>query len=192
MTNSWSIGKKRDRLQLDHMKKMMMSVFLWYIKFLAKLQLKKNNPLIIGVTGSAGKTSALNSIEAVLKDISDKKIVEELSITDQLTKLYNRKQFDNKFKNLFEEAIYNSTSLCFIIADADHFKYVNDNYGHKKGDEVLIEISKILSDNTRDDDLCARWGGEEFVIILPGTNIVGAFQFAEKLRKKGVLFIKDE
>jgi len=56
------------------MKKMMMSVFLWYIKFLAKLQLKKNNPLIIGVTGSAGKTSALNSIEAVLKDISDKKI----------------------------------------------------------------------------------------------------------------------
>jgi diguanylate cyclase (GGDEF)-like protein/PAS domain S-box-containing protein len=113
---------------------------------------------------------------------------------DSLTKLYNRKQFDNKFKNLFEEAIYNSTSLCFIIADADHFKYVNDNYGHKKGDEVLIEISKILSDNTRDDDLCARWGGEEFAIVLIESNIDIAKKIANRMRKSisSNIFIGDK
>lgn len=102
---------------------------------------------------------------------------------DSLTKLYNRKQFDDKFKNLFEEAKYNSTDLCFIIADADHFKYVNDNYGHQKGDEVLIEISKILSDNTRGDDLCARWGGEEFAIVLIGSSIDIAKKIANRMRK---------
>lgn len=102
---------------------------------------------------------------------------------DSLTKLYNRKQFDDKFKNLFEEAKHNSTNLCLIIADADHFKYINDNYGHQKGDEVLIEISKIISDNTRGDDICARWGGEEFAIVLIGSDIDIAKKIANRMRE---------
>lgn len=101
---------------------------------------------------------------------------------DSLTKLYNRSQFDDKFKNLFEESKHNKTELCLIIADADHFKRVNDNFGHQKGDEVLIEISKILSDNVRGDDLCARWGGEEFAIALPGSDITIAEKIANRMR----------
>lgn len=115
---------------------------------------------------------------AIRDDITEK----EESKYDGLTKLYNRNQFDKRFKIMLEELKKNEKSLNLIILDADDFKHVNDTYGHKKGDEVLISISNIISENTRKSDLCARWGGEEFVIALPNSKIDIAQKIANRIK----------
>ncbi len=69
------------------------------------------------------------------------------------------------------------------MADVDHFKRINDEYGHITGDEVLVSVASILQENIRDLDYCFRWGGEEFIILLTGTEFEGAVIFAEKIRK---------
>ena len=124
------------------------------------------------------RNSSNNVIQymAIREDITAK----ENAKYDALTNLFNRKQFDEIFDKLFEEAQHNNTDLSLVIVDADHFKSVNDNYGHQKGDEVLVHISKILTQNIRGDDLCARWGGEEFVVLLPGSS----FQIAQKVANR--------
>ena len=110
------------------------------------------------------------------------KLQEQVSL-DYLTKLYNR----NKFEELLDEHIdrFFASSLyefSLIIMDIDNFKNLNDNFGHLFGDKILQEFAKILTVSSRDSDIVARWGGEEFVIILPNTNIENATIFAEKLR----------
>jgi len=77
-----------------------------------------------------------------------------------------------------------NTPLSIIYFDIDHFKQINDTYGHKKGDFILKEVSKIILQNIRKTDIFGRWGGEEFIIILPFTNLENALILAEKLRKK--------
>ncbi|GAB1484142.1 hypothetical protein MASR2M78_29590 [Treponema sp.] len=78
----------------------------------------------------------------------------------------------------------NATSCCFILADIDHFKKINDQYGHDFGDCVLKQLSDILRGSLRSQDYVCRWGGEEFLMVLPDTNIAGATVAAEKLRQK--------
>ena len=75
-------------------------------------------------------------------------------------------------------------TLSLTILDIDYFKRVNDSYGHHIGDSVLIEISELLKANVRESDYIGRWGGEEFLIICPETQLDGSIQFIEKLRKK--------
>ena len=116
---------------------------------------------------------------AIRDDITAK----EKAKYDPLTNAFTRGEFDDKFEKYFEEAKHNKTKLSLILVDADHFKSINDNYGHKKGDEVLIEISRILSDSIRGEDICARWGGEEFVVLLPGTSKEVAAKIAQRMRK---------
>ena len=122
------------------------------------------------------------SITAIYHDISDKKRIEELSITDHLTKLYNRL----KFNHVIDELILNHRKTdkvsTIILMDIDYFKNVNDTYGHQKGDEVLIEIAGILKTSIRKSDLAARWGGEEFVLLLPEVDAKIGEKVAEKIR----------
>jgi diguanylate cyclase len=107
-----------------------------------------------------------------------------LSSTDYLTKLNNRKEIDSLLK-LNEEIYVNSKdAFSLILLDIDDFKMVNDTYGHLVGDDVLINISNILSKFTRKTDSVGRWGGEEFIIICPNTNLEEASNLAEKLRDK--------
>lgn len=113
-------------------------------------------------------------------DISDKKRIEQISITDPLTKINNRVRFDAEIAGLIIE----KTPFSIIICDIDHFKNVNDTYGHQAGDSVLQQFAQILRKNTKHIDLVARFGGEEFVIILAETNLHGACELAEKLRFK--------
>ena len=115
--------------------------------------------------------------------IRDDITANEESKYDGLTKLYNRKQFDTRFQKIIEEAKLNNDELNLILLDADDFKYVNDKHGHKKGDEVLVKISQIINDNTRKSDLCARWGGEEFVIALPNSKIEIAEKIAGRIKE---------
>ncbi|MDC0610396.1 diguanylate cyclase [Vibrio sp.] len=118
----------------------------------------------------------------VSQEITDKKRAEELSIHDQLTGLYNRLHIDEVANSEIEREIRYGNNLSFMMMDLDHFKRVNDTYGHLVGDEVLVELANILNKNTRRTDCVGRWGGEEFIVICPNTNLESASMLAEKLR----------
>ena len=106
----------------------------------------------------------------------------EQSITDPLTGLHNRRYMEGHLKTLVTDSIRSGRTLSMLVADIDHFKLVNDTYGHDAGDIVLKEFSVCLKRNTRGIDLACRLGGEEFVIIMPDTDIARAYQVAERLR----------
>lgn len=106
----------------------------------------------------------------------------EMAITDPLTGLHNRRYMEGHLKTLVSEAIRTGRPLSMLVADIDHFKQVNDTYGHDGGDEVLKEFSERFRRNTRGIDLACRLGGEEFIIIMPDTDIARAYQVGERLR----------
>jgi len=106
----------------------------------------------------------------------------ELSIIDSLTGLHNRRYMEGHLKTLVAESLQNGRALSVLIADIDHFKKVNDTYGHDGGDAVLREFSARFRRNTRGIDLACRLGGEEFVIIMPDTDLARAYQVAERMR----------
>lgn len=110
------------------------------------------------------------------------KQLQDLSETDTLTKLNNRLKVDRVLECEVERAKRSGTIFSVIIIDIDHFKVVNDSYGHLVGDKVLVQIATILKENSRRLDVAGRWGGEEFIIVLPDTSIEGAFHKAEKFR----------
>lgn len=104
-------------------------------------------------------------------------------VSDSMTKLYNHHYF---VKRLEEEVYLSrkySTKLSLIMFDIDHFKKINDTYGHQVGDLVLIEVANLLKEFVRATDICGRYGGEEFGIIMPNTNLKGAKIIAERLRE---------
>jgi two-component system cell cycle response regulator len=106
----------------------------------------------------------------------------ELAITDPLTGLYNRRYLESRLKALVAEASQSGRPLSVLVADIDHFKRVNDTHGHDAGDAVLREFSSRCRRNTRGIDLACRLGGEEFLIIMPDTDIRRAYQVGERLR----------
>ncbi|MEN9896324.1 MAG: hypothetical protein RIR97_2176 [Pseudomonadota bacterium] len=106
----------------------------------------------------------------------------ELAVTDGLTGLHNRRYLDNHLKILLERASTRSRSLSVCITDIDRFKSVNDTYGHDAGDEVLREFANRIRSTVRGADLACRYGGEEFVIVMPDTTPEIALQVAERLR----------
>jgi two-component system cell cycle response regulator len=106
----------------------------------------------------------------------------EMAITDPLTGLHNRRYMEGHLRTLVEEAVAKGRPLSILIADIDHFKKINDTYGHDAGDNVLREFAARLRRNTRGIDLACRLGGEEFVVIMPDTEIERAMHVAERLR----------
>lgn len=106
----------------------------------------------------------------------------EMSITDPLTSLHNRRYMEGHMKTLVSDALRVGRHLSLLVADIDHFKAVNDTYGHDVGDAVLREFAQRLKRNTRGVDLACRMGGEEFVIIMPDTDVARAYQIGERLR----------
>lgn len=108
----------------------------------------------------------------------------ELAMKDQLTGLYNRHYLLEHAANLMPLAERHNNKISLLILDIDHFKQVNDNHGHDKGDEILSETAELLIDNARADDIVARFGGEEFIIFMNHCAINDAAIKAEKLRKK--------
>ncbi|MGB3752097.1 MAG: diguanylate cyclase [Arcobacteraceae bacterium] len=120
---------------------------------------------------------------SISEDITHKKAIEKLSITDQLTQLYNRHKLEDSFAIEISRAQRYNRSLSTILIDIDYFKSVNDTYGHDVGDEILQSVATILRDNIRLTDLVGRWGGEEFIIIVPDSTLEEARQLAQKIRK---------
>lgn len=109
--------------------------------------------------------------------------VEQLSIMDGLTGTFLRRYFLERFGQEISRAQESKMNLAFIMVDLDHFKQCNDNFGHLVGDVALEEVADILKQNIREIDLVARFGGEEFCVLLPETQKSGAFSVAERIRK---------
>ncbi|MBV9571202.1 MAG: PleD family two-component system response regulator [Alphaproteobacteria bacterium] len=107
----------------------------------------------------------------------------EMAITDQLTGLHNRRYMSRHLDTLLTSAERAERPLAFLIMDIDHFKAVNDTYGHDSGDEVLREFASRISANVRGIDLACRYGGEEFVVVMPDTDVDFAATVAERLRR---------
>jgi two-component system cell cycle response regulator len=166
------------------------------------LQSLKIFPLVAGdrilgtlVTGSRKKAAfasdelrmleviAIQAAQAVLR-AQLFEAMEKMATTDGLTGLFNHRTFQGRFDEQLATARRYSRKLSFILTDIDHFKSVNDTYGHPMGDLVLKGVSKILKEEARDTDIVARYGGEEFAIIMPETDAKGAHIIAERIRER--------
>jgi diguanylate cyclase (GGDEF)-like protein len=112
-----------------------------------------------------------------------RKKYKSLSNRDRLTGVFNRGYFDRALQEYWRAAQANRDPLSLLFIDLDHFKKVNDNYGHDKGDEVLREVAALIRMVVRRDDVIARYGGEEFVVIFPGMSADHALAAAESLRQ---------
>jgi diguanylate cyclase (GGDEF)-like protein len=128
-----------------------------------------------------------NSAYKTIQEIREKEkahliALEKLSVTDQLTGLRNRRYFDDHFAIERKRAKRYNKALSLIMIDIDHFKKINDAYGHQVGDSVLQAFSNLLQENVRPSDTISRWGGEEFIILLPSTSSENAIVVAQKIQ----------
>jgi diguanylate cyclase (GGDEF)-like protein len=135
--------------------------------------------------------ASLDYLANIQDRLSQPKIIEEEKISfiatttlrDELTGLFTRDVFETLLKKEIERARRHGTSLCLLMIDIDDFKRVNDTHGHLKGDEVLNRLGATIRKSVRTMDVAARYGGEELVVIMPGTDIGYAFQAGERLRQ---------
>ena len=107
-----------------------------------------------------------------------------LSMTDSLTGLYNRRSILSHLNRELDRSSHQGPSLAVLMVDLDHFKQINDTWGHPAGDQALITAAQALRDSVRQNDMIGRYGGEEFLIILPGTDTAGALLLAERCRDR--------
>ena len=154
-----------------------------YPQIVAKGRIEKAR-VVIGertfeLSASYMKMQREGIIQAILIDITTEL---KLSTRDFLTGVYNRRMFDEKLNSEIERAKRYGGRLSIGMLDIDHFKSVNDTYGHPVGDKVLQELTRIVGQNLREVDYFARYGGEEFVILAPDTDILGMTRIAQKLR----------
>ena len=129
----------------------------------------------------------LNLSELIAMSISNAVLYEQtkkLAVTDGLTGISNRPNMEQSLLSEFERSKRYNSPLSVVLLDVDHFKDVNDSYGHQKGDEILVTFASVLKKFCRANDTAARYGGEEFLMILPQSNAQGAFKIAERVREE--------
>ncbi|MDA3947077.1 MAG: PAS domain S-box protein [Helicobacteraceae bacterium] len=149
---------------------------------------RKDGSVFIADVSSAPMTlSGRTVMVGFFHDVTERKRIEEemnlLATTDSLTGIANRREFSMQLEKEIERAKRYGTPLSLLMYDIDYFKQVNDTFGHDAGDDVLQAITQVVKRNIRAVDLVARWGGEEFMILMPESNGTDAFGAAEKLRK---------
>jgi diguanylate cyclase (GGDEF)-like protein len=120
---------------------------------------------------------------AIVRDFTDQRRAEKMAETDPLTNIYNRRKFSRFLDQEIQRVERYDRPLSIALLDIDHFKRVNDTYGHDTGDYVLRRITELIKENIRITDILARYGGEEFVVILPETDVKGTNRQIERMRK---------
>lgn len=142
------------------------------------------NPVQVAVFVGLTALNLLGALGFILmiKERGDREI-RTLAMTDPLTRTLNRRAFLEQAEKHIAGALRHRLPLSLLMIDIDHFKRINDNFGHPAGDEVLVRITELLSSLLRKEDMLARYGGEEFCILLPSTPESGALALAEKLRQ---------
>ncbi|SDT36451.1 diguanylate cyclase (GGDEF) domain-containing protein [Pseudomonas asplenii] len=129
--------------------------------------------VIYDVTDVATNRNQLQAVNAQLQ---------KLSSTDRLTGLYNRGHWEESLKVAYARNQRHGNPTSLVMFDIDHFKRVNDTYGHQAGDKVIEQVADLVREHVRDSDVAGRYGGEEFGVVLSDTDKVGAWHFAERLR----------
>ncbi len=141
-------------------------------------ELRDGDVIQFGPTAVFRYTLSDESQEALLRQLYD------ASVTDALTGAHNREHFDTQLRAELSYARRHNTDVSLVIFDADHFKKVNDTYGHQVGDSVLMQLSDVVRNTVRSEDVFARYGGEEFALVLRGIDIDGAGAVADRLRER--------
>ncbi len=144
----------------------------------------ENHPLstdIISIQEFDTLASTMN--QQLEKRASLQRELEKLAQKDPLTNLYNRRRMDELLSLEIARTKRNNRPFCLILCDIDHFKNINDTYGHEVGDRVICAVAEIIQNSLREQDSVARWGGEEFLVALPDTDTEQAISVANKLRK---------
>ena len=119
-----------------------------------------------------------------IRNINQLRTIERLSMIDQLTGIPNRRNFDDRMNAEWGRAIREKLPIGLMVIDVDHFKPYNDTYGHQQGDNALVAVAQGISDALkRSSDFTARWGGEEFTVLLPNTDSAGGMVIAEQIRE---------
>lgn len=141
--------------------------------------------MLAGINASEILSRMLHQNFLLTEELHDaKRVAENLANIDPLTNLNNRRAFLNFSSQQLKLCVRREIPTALIMADVDNFKSINDNYGHDVGDKALIFIANLMNESRRESDICARLGGEEFVILLTGSDTISAEQYAEKLRAK--------
>lgn len=130
----------------------------------------------------AERTKELEDAKQKMAEVNSR--LESMAITDHLTGLFNRIKIEESMETEYLRRMRYRTSFSVVLLDIDKFKNVNDTYGHDVGDSTLVTLSNILSNHVRKIDIVGRWGGEEFIVVCPGTDINGAAILAENLRNE--------
>jgi len=169
----------------------LLMVFSFYSKHLLNKQVKLTNELdnykinleeiIVERTREVHNKNVSLEAEINERKQTEKKL-ELLATTDPLTLLYNRRKFDELLRYEIDRDRRYRSNLSLVMCDIDYFKKINDQYGHHIGDKVLIEFVDKISTIIRKTDIFARWGGEEFAILIPGADAKTAVSVAEKIR----------
>lgn len=216
LTGSVLLGKDRQKLIKARFRRMVAAndQDRWDRHFLSVLQQGERQSCELTLKRADGSTlqAQLDSVRQELKtgiplvltaisDISESKRVQEalrvseqrfreLSITDDLTQLFNQRHFYHQLQQEIERTNRYQHQLAMLLLDLDDFKHFNDTYGHLEGDKVLVKAAKIIRECIRQIDSAFRFGGEEFVVILPETSVKKALILAERIRKgiQGVVF----
>ena len=163
-----------------------------YRPITGKAEFMYQNSTFIPIQGLDGSTE---SICVIIYDVTEQAVnnlelekvnstLEYISRTDGLTRLLNRKTWEDLLEKEFERESRYHENCSLIMFDIDHFKKVNDNYGHPAGDEVIRQTADIVRASIRKTDIAGRYGGEEYVILLPHTSIDSAYVLGERIRKK--------
>lgn len=155
---------------------------VWEQRVIGAIVVEGAEPGSLGVEEARNVGLLAAVARAFLEKVWEIEEVSQRARTDALTGLRNRRDFDEQLRRVLAETDRFGGSSSLILVDIDDFKKVNDTYGHEAGDAVLRQLGKILGDGVRGIDICARYGGEEMVLLLPQTPIAGATELAERLR----------
>jgi two-component system, cell cycle response regulator len=163
-----------------------------YIPIIMQTALDSTQSKVVGLDSGADDyvTKPINYAELQarmaaalrIKALQDR--VAQMAITDALTGLYNRRHLDERLDEMFEHSARLHEPLAVVMFDIDHFKKVNDTYGHQVGDVVLTQFAQLLKHVARDIDRLGRYGGEEFMVLLPGTVLDAGVTFAKRARQE--------
>lgn len=147
---------------------------------------------LLPLKSTTGETSHVAMVIYDVTDIAVNRLalqeannaLEHMSITDQMTQLFNRGHWETRLQQEYCRFKRHKEPVSLVMFDIDHFKKINDTYGHQPGDEVIRQVAQIMRDTKRESDIAGRYGGEEFGVILIGSDGASANYFAERLRKR--------
>ncbi len=153
------------------------------------INLRRSAPFVTPDIETSAESDKIASMFAAntaqfLSNLALRRSLEQQSLRDPLTNLFNRRYFNEQLAIEFERANRSRTPLAVQMVDIDHFKRINDRFGHEAGDRVLRMVSDILGQNARSGDIVCRWGGEEFLVLMPGSNAATAKRRADEIRAR--------